>query len=57
VYTYKQKDNVEQNKRSVFYCLLWKILTGLTELPEQEALRLLAQTPSDILKLDECSEI
>ena len=57
IYSYKQRDTIEQNKRSVFYCLLWKILTGLTDVPEAEALKILAQTPADIMKLDECSEI
>jgi hypothetical protein len=44
----KQRDAIDKTKRSVFYCLLLKVLVAITDVKESKALRILSMTVADI---------
>ena len=46
--SYKQRDVIDQTKRSVFYCLILKTLMAISEIDEYKALRILATTSVDL---------
>lgn len=46
----KQRDTIDQSKRSVFYCLFSKILYSVADISEQRALCILSTTAFDIKK-------
>ena len=54
--TLKQSDQVDSNGRSVFYCILLKILIGITKLDDQEVLRMLSTTMDGVRSLPEVKD-
>ena len=51
--SYKQRDTIDKSKRSLFYCLLMKILQQLAETSEQKALQIMSITAIDLRKNQE----
>jgi len=55
--SYKQRDTIDKNKRSVFYCLMMKVLQQLADTTEQKALSILSTTIVDLRKNQELSDL
>ena len=54
--TLKQNDGLDENGRSIFYCLLLKVLTYISRLEDQEVLRILSTTIDSVAELPELKE-
>lgn len=55
--SFKQRDLLDQLKRSVFYSLMLKTILAVTKLDELKAFRLLSTTNFDVGKFDEVSDL
>jgi len=55
--SYKQRDSLDRTRRSVFYCLVVKIMFALAETEEFKALKVLQTTVNDVAKFDEVQGI
>ena len=57
ILSYKQRDDLDKNNRSVFYCLLLKHLIGVQEISEHKALHILSTTAVDLRKMDDFKDL
>ena len=54
--TLKQNDGYDENGRSIFYCLLLKILTYISHMEDEEVLRILSTTIDSVAELPELKD-
>jgi len=57
ILSYKQRDDLDKNNRSVFYCLLLKHLIGVQDISEHKALHILSTTAVDLRKMDDLKDL
>ena len=53
IYTYKQRDGLDETNRSVFYVLMLKVLTTIASISEYKAISVLSTTKADLLQVEE----
>jgi len=57
ILSYKKRDDLDKNNRSVFYCLLLKHLISVLEISEHKALHVLSTTAVDLRKMDDLKDL